>query len=76
MILTWNTGLARPATAPWVGLGYLDNWIAVLAGPAAPSFHVLPEHAFVIPGHARDVSAGHHNRDFTKPRTPRDFEVN
>jgi len=43
---------------------------------APPSFHVLPEHAFIIPGHARDVSAGHHNRDFTKPRAPRDFEVN
>ena len=75
MILTWNSGLARPGTAPWVGLGYLDNWVAVLAGPAPPSFHVLPEHAFTIRRHTRDFSAGHES-DFTKARTRRDFKVN
>ncbi len=75
MMLTWTSGLARPGMAPWVGLGYADNWLAVVAGGAPPSFHVLPEHGFTTRRDTRDFNAGH-DTDFTKPRTRRDFEVN
>jgi len=44
MILIWSSGLARPGTAPWIGLGYAENWNAMLAGPAPPTAPSVSEY--------------------------------